>query len=103
MDEKAQKFALGLRGQLIMAKALAYAMSAIDALPVERQEWSDRQDMAYMLGECFSAFAEMAAQSVAHHTGKPLDITDYKAKDEPHPISGFIIPRSAPRDVRGPV
>jgi hypothetical protein len=37
------------RDAYILAKALAYAISIIDALPQERQEWSDREDMACLL------------------------------------------------------
>jgi hypothetical protein len=37
------------RDDYIIAKSLAYAISIIDALPQERQEGSDREDMARLL------------------------------------------------------
>lgn len=78
MIDDANQFAASIRGQIVIAKALAYAMQAIDSLPPEKQEWSDRQDMACILNEIYTNWVSIAAQSVEFHTGKPVDIVDHK-------------------------
>lgn len=88
------------RGHLVLAKALGYAMDAIDQLPQERQEWSDRQDMAFLLNEVFGQFKDMVEQTVKAHTGRKLDSADHKNTD-PHPISGMTGVLTPDDPVRG--
>lgn len=78
MIDDANQFAASIRGQLVIAKALAYAMHTIDSLPPEKQEWSDRQDMACILSEVYTNWVSIAAQAVEFHTGNPVDLVDHK-------------------------
>lgn len=72
-----------IRGRLVLAKAIAYALSAIDLLPKNRQEWSDRQDMANILLTSFDpGLAVMAVQSAEAHTAITIDVTDHKSDPE---------------------
>lgn len=97
-EPDAKEFINSVRGNLVIAKALAYAMHTIDQLPTEKQEWSDRQDMAFILNNALGQFADLAAKAVEHHTGKALDMTDHKHKHEPHPVFGTDLQRDMPRD-----
>jgi hypothetical protein len=72
-----------LRGNLVMAKAIAYALHYIDSLPSERQEWSDRQDMCNIMLHCLpESLVHMAVVSVEHHTQSVVDVTDHKTDKE---------------------
>ena len=72
-----------LRGSLVLAKPIAYALVNIDSLPRARQEWSDRQDMANMLLHALPEFAASAAvTAVEHHTETAVDVMDHKFDPE---------------------
>jgi hypothetical protein len=77
-EAKRSEFVSSVRGNLIVAKALAYAIDAIDSLPPEKQERSDRNDMCHVLTTVFGQWTDIVKQSVEHHTGRTLDLTDYK-------------------------
>jgi hypothetical protein len=77
-----------MRGRLVLAKALSYAIATIDKLPARQQEWSDRQDMANLLMHhpAFYGFADVAWRSANHHTGNGIDVPlpeDEKLKADP--------------------
>lgn len=55
-----------LRGMLVIAKALAYAILTIEKLPPRWQEYSDKEDMKMILAE-MSVFGPMAMDSAKHH------------------------------------
>ena len=80
-DVDALRFVNSIRGRLMVAKALAYAIGTIETLPLERQEWSDAQDMKFILNECFAEWATHVADAVEHHTGKRPDLIDGKSGD----------------------
>lgn len=67
-----------IRTQLVIAKALAYAVVMIDSLPEKKQEWSDRQDMVNILLNHFAMWVPIVAHDVEFHTGTKPDLTDYK-------------------------
>ena len=69
------------RGRLVLAKALAYAISAIDLLPRNRQEWSDRQDMANLLLNApgIANWALNAVRDAEAHTQIEVDVFDHKS------------------------
>jgi hypothetical protein len=71
-----------MRDRYITAKALAYAIAAIDSLPPERQEWSDRNDMVELLCRQMPdpVQREALALSVQGHFGRPPDLTDWKQR-----------------------
>jgi hypothetical protein len=66
------------RGMYVIAKALAYALYAIDSLPPERQERSDRSDMASILLTTFAGLAPTVVHSAEFHTQTQIDVTDHK-------------------------
>jgi hypothetical protein len=56
------------RDGFIVAKALGYAIEAIAALPVEYQEWSDREDMKAIRAALFSpALNRVVTESACGH------------------------------------
>jgi hypothetical protein len=69
-----------MRDHYITAKALAYAIAAIDSLPPERQEWSDRNDMVELLHRMVPGEIqrEALALGVEGHFGRPPDLTNWK-------------------------
>lgn len=56
-----------LRKTLVVAKALAYAIETIKALPPRWQEASDMADMESILKEIGEPWVEIAYQSAKHH------------------------------------
>jgi ketosteroid isomerase-like protein len=56
-----------LRRTLIIAKALAYAIETIKALPSLWQEASDAEDMRAILEEMGQPWVYLATQSAKHH------------------------------------
>jgi hypothetical protein len=56
-----------LRITLVTAKALAYAIKTIEALPKRWQEWSDKEDMKMILHDVFPMWEDIAKQSAEHH------------------------------------
>lgn len=81
-EQKRQEFVSSVRGTYIVAKALAYAIAAIDALPREKQEASDRDDMVHILTQtkAFGQFKDIVVRDVAHHMGRAPDMTDHKTE-----------------------
>ena len=69
------------RDRLIIAKALVYAIAAIDRVPDEQREWSDRCDMVKLLFTLVPdpMQREVMARAVESHTGTLPDLTDWKA------------------------
>jgi hypothetical protein len=66
------------RDSYILAKALAYAVACIDSLPREKQEVSDRDDMAVLFNACPEWERGCALQDVERHTGRMPDMIDRK-------------------------
>lgn len=56
-----------MRAQLVMAKALAYAIRVIENLPVRWQEQSDKEDMKKLLAEEFGVFVSIATEAARYH------------------------------------
>ena len=81
-----------VRGNLMIAKALAYAIAAIDALPDNMKEASDRDDMVHILTTNFPQWMPLVAASVQCHTSRCPDLKDYKT-DTPAPDLGEIFER----------
>ena len=73
------------RDDLIVAKALAYAIAFMDSLPEEKQERSDRADMVALLHAAVSdpVQRERLARGVEVHTGELPDLTDWKVGGPP--------------------
>ena len=60
------------RDGYIVAKALAYAIEVIAALPDKRRELSDRRDMRKILHTAFSGIVqELVTESACHHLFHP--------------------------------
>jgi hypothetical protein len=56
------------RDNFILAKALAYAIEAIESLPKNRQEWSDCQDMKAILVALFDdSLIGIVTYDARHH------------------------------------
>jgi hypothetical protein len=79
--------AMTVREQLVMAKALAYAIRVIEGLPLRWQEWSDKEDMKALLSR-MGVFTEIAIQSAQHHmdgaqsnVNTPVEGEEEKAHD----------------------
>lgn len=83
-DERRREFVNSVRGTLIVAKALAYAIATIDALPPDKQEASDRDDMVHILTgtKAFGQFKDVAVRSVEYYLGRKPDLTDHKTTSE---------------------
>jgi hypothetical protein len=56
-----------VRETYVMAKALAYAIKTIEALPRRWQEYSDKEDMKLILHKHFSVFEPIVIGEVEHH------------------------------------
>lgn len=69
-----------LRSQLVMAKALAYAIRVIESLPVEWREESDKEDMKVLLSQ-FSVFAGIATNSANWHLDR-AGVADVACQDQ---------------------
>jgi len=70
------------RDGIIISKALAYAIATIQALPPEKQEWSDMHDMIAILNAWHpNEFIRegVLAQTVEIHTGRRPVLIDEKA------------------------
>lgn len=69
------------RDSYILTKALMYAVAAIDALPADQQESSDRDDMVQLLIARMPdpVEREALARTIQAHTGISPDITNWKA------------------------
>ena len=77
------------RDGFIITKALAYAITMIDSLPAEKQEWSDRQDMVAIMKS--NLFAPSAVICSAIHTGFITDFVDMKRpSDKPDGLRSFV-------------
>jgi len=62
--EDALRFMLSARGQFVMARALSLAIAGQDYLPPHRRTPSDMKDVATILWNLFSVFAEMEMQEI---------------------------------------
>jgi hypothetical protein len=60
------KSAREIREDLIIAKALAYAILTIESLPPRWQEWSDKEDMKVLL-ERAEVFKDFVMSEAKHH------------------------------------
>lgn len=71
------------RDGFILRKAVLYAISTIQVLPHERQEWSDLRDMKALARALLPGLRErdFMADNVARHTGVRPDLTP-GAEDE---------------------
>lgn len=56
-----------MRELYILAKALAYAIRAIEHLPARLQEFSDKEDMKRILHDDFAMFEEVVTQCADSH------------------------------------
>jgi len=63
-----------LRKQLIMAKALAYAIETIQKLPPRWQEASDCADMKILLDDMHPRWKHLAVASARHHLSAAKDV-----------------------------
>jgi hypothetical protein len=60
------------RDGYIVAKALAYAIETIAALPEQYQEWGDREDMKAIMAVMFSRdLGDLATESACRHLFHP--------------------------------
>jgi hypothetical protein len=62
--EDALRFMLSARGQFVVARALSLAITGQDCLPRHRRTPSDMRDVATILWNLFTVFAEMEMQEV---------------------------------------
>jgi hypothetical protein len=63
------------RDAYLVAKALAYAIEVIAALPATWEEWCDREDMEEILGARFPGFRKVVTEKACHqlfHPKSPL-------------------------------
>lgn len=68
------------RAQHILAKALCYAVAAMDRLPEQRRAASDRDDIvALILANFGESQREMYMAEVERNTGHAPDMTDWKS------------------------
>jgi hypothetical protein len=66
-----------------LAKAILYALVVMDALPLDRQEAGERDDLVHMLHLIIQdpAHREALAVEVERKTGVLVDITDWQARN----------------------
>ena len=77
MTKPTPKTSITGRDGFIIAKALAYAIVAIDQLPEKRQEYSDQQDMRALLQYCAGDSAEFhMVNARSHIEGRSLEVVD---------------------------
>ena len=87
---------LTTRNTDFIAKALAYAIGAIDALPPGKGELSDRDDMAAILHHLLPNQSDRLneAKNVEHHTGFRPDLEFCRTSRRPnYPASLMNKPR----------
>ena len=67
------------RAQHILAKALCYAVAAMDSLPEQKRTASDRDDIVALILANFSeSQREIYMAEVERNTGHAPDMTDWK-------------------------
>jgi len=65
-DMKAMTFMFSMRGQLIMAKALYYALEFMDTVPDPHKETSDIKDLAFIQQYVFNLPPDLWAENTFH-------------------------------------
>lgn len=55
------------RETYVSAVALAYAITIIESVPRQWQEWSDKEDMKVILHECYPEWEWLAFQTARRH------------------------------------
>jgi len=63
-QEEALQLAQSIRGRLIIGKALAYAITAMEKLHPEFKEYSDIQDMKFIGENLFAPFFQLYSENI---------------------------------------